>query len=201
MLKKCEGEAAMIPAPHPAVLRQAAEALVRGSRRPIASIAAELGLPTGTVKTWCLRGGWRTKRGGAARRTSRTGRRDAPEGGSPLDGAALRAALRRHVARQIAQFDAALEADAVPDSARVLRDLGGLKRLLDELAVHDRSDAGGRHVEGAGPDDDGGSGAGEPDLPALRAEIARRYAAFAGERPDGCLPGEPAADPAARPPA
>jgi hypothetical protein len=78
----------------------------------------------------------------------------------------LRAQLRAHIARQIAAFDAALngEGAAVLDSARVLRDLGGLKRLLDETAPGD-----GRE------DGDGGTG---PDLPALRADIARRYAGF-----------------------
>ncbi|WP_204276985.1 hypothetical protein, partial [Escherichia coli] len=41
---------------------------------------------------------------------------------------------------------------------------------------------------------DGSADAGDAfpdDLPALRAEIARRYAAFAGERTDAGLPGEP----------
>jgi len=88
---------------------------------------------------------------------------------SAVDPPILRAHLRAHIARQIAAFDAALngEGAAVLDSARVLRDLGGLKRLLDEIAP------------GTGPDDgEGGDGGNEPDLPALRAEIARRYAGF-----------------------
>lgn len=115
--------------------------------------------------------------------------RAAPDPEPGLDGASLRAALRGHIARQIAGLDAALRLRAGPiDSAKVLRDLGGLKRLLDETETGD----GAEH-----PDAER-----EPrtDLPALRAEIARRYAAFAGERPDAGLPGEPAAaaDPDAR---
>jgi hypothetical protein len=92
-------------------------------------------------------------------------RRDADR----LDAAALRMSLRAHIARQIAAFDAALrgEGAAVLDSARVLRDLGGLKRLFDELVAEDPA---------VGSEDGG-----EPDLPALRAEIARRYARFVGE--------------------
>ncbi|WP_336487304.1 hypothetical protein [Methylobacterium nigriterrae] len=124
------------------------------------------------------------------------------EAGRTGDGPSLRAALRGHVARQIALFDAGLdaalrgEAPGATDSARVLRDLGGLKRILDELDA-----AGGGHAGGglAGGGLAGGAAADEPqsalaalDLPALRASIARRYAAFAGERPDAGLPGEPA---------
>ncbi|MCJ2059235.1 hypothetical protein MKL09_22205 [Methylobacterium sp. J-048] len=88
---------------------------------------------------------------------------------SAADPPILRAHLRAHIARQIAAFDAALrgEGAAVLDSARVLRDLGGLKRLLDEIAPGNERERG----EGG----DGGTG---PDLPALRAEIARRYAGF-----------------------
>ena len=95
---------------------------------------------------------------------------------------ALRAALRDHIGRQIAVFDEALrgEGAAVIDSARVLRDLGGLKRLLDDLMIEGEGD-------GSDP---------EPsalDLPLLRAEIAGRYGRCRGERPDDRLPGEPAA--------
>lgn len=88
------------------------------------------------------------------------------------DPATLRAHLRAHIGRQIAAFDAALsgEGSALRDSARVLRDLGGLKRLLDTMDADGARGA-------AGEGDDGGTG---PDLPALRAEIARRYAGFVG---------------------
>ena len=95
---------------------------------------------------------------------------------------ALRAALRAHIGRQIAAFDEALrgEGAAVIDSARVLRDLGGLKRLLDDLTIEGEGD-------GSDP---------EPstlDLAGLRAEIAGRYGRCRDERPDDGLPGEPAA--------
>jgi len=88
----------------------------------------------------------------------------------PIDAPTLRMHLRGHIARQIAAFDAALDREGVAlgESARILRDLGGLKRLLDE--VEDE-----RGAAGEGGDD--GTGL---DLPALRAEIARRYAAFVG---------------------
>ncbi|GLS56133.1 hypothetical protein GCM10007886_43180 [Methylobacterium gregans] len=103
---------------------------------------------------------------------------------SAVDGPALRAALRGHVARQIAAFDAALsgEGAAVVDSARVLRDLGGLKRLLDELSL-EREDG------------DGGE-RGADDLPALRAALARRLAGASrrgGPRPRARGPAAPGA--------
>ncbi|WP_244475862.1 hypothetical protein [Methylobacterium sp. Leaf93] len=106
-------------------------------------------------------------------------------------------ALRAHIGRQIARFDAALSGETPPalDSAKVLRDLGGLKRLLDDLSSEDRerSDAQRNLADGASatsrpPADDS-------DLPALRAAIAARYAACLGERQDAGLPGEPAAAP------
>lgn len=88
-----------------------------------------------------------------------------------FDPPTLRAHLRVHIARQIAAYDLALSADgAAAESGRVLRDLGGLKRLLDEV------DAGTMQTTGG----EGGDGGSERDLPALRAEIARRYAGFVG---------------------
>lgn len=129
--------------------------------------------------------------------------REPPDPDSIAPGTSLRAALHGHIARQIARFDAALQGEAPPglDSARVLRDLGGLKRLLDDM-----NDDGQGAGDGAGLSQADRADAGAPDrvdldLPALRAQIARRYAAFAGEREDAGLPGEPAggADPGARP--
>lgn len=89
-----------------------------------------------------------------------------------IDPSNLRTHLRAHIARQIAAFDVALsrEGAALAESARVLRDLGGLKRLLDEIE--------GDGVHGAAGE--GGDDGTERDLPALRAEIARRYDGFVG---------------------
>lgn len=115
------------------------------------------------------------------------------------DAASLRAALRGHIARQIAGFDAALTGGgaAVVDSARVLRDLGGLKKLLDALGGEPADGRGDGYRDGyrtaEGGDADGVSG----DLPALRAEIARRL----GLAPAGGGAGAASAgpDPGARP--
>ncbi len=108
---------------------------------------------------------------------------------SAADGPALRAALRGHVARQIAAFDAALSGDgaAVVDSARVLRDLGGLKRLLDDLTLAREDGDGGEHVTDDPAD----------DLPTLRAALARRLSG----RPGGGGPRPRAGRPAALRPA
>ena len=94
--------------------------------------------------------------------------------GGAADPAILRDHLRAHIVRQIAAFDAALsgEGQALRDSARILRDLGGLKRLLDTVDADGARHAGGER----------GDGNTEPDLVALRAEIARRYAGFVGGR-------------------
>ncbi|MEH3118305.1 MAG: hypothetical protein PGN25_12135 [Methylorubrum populi] len=93
------------------------------------------------------------------------------------------------IERQIERFDAALDAEAPPagfDSAKVLRDLGGLKNLLDDMKAADRA------VREGGAD----GAAGWPslsvaDLVAMRTDIARRYAAFAAAEPDDGVP-EPA---------
>lgn len=97
----------------------------------------------------------------------------------------LNAALRSHIARQIAALDAQLDVDEpARDSGKVLRDLGGLKRLLDELAEETRTDRDGE-----------ADGEPEEDLAVLRARIARRYAAFAPDWAERSLCGEPAAAP------
>jgi len=98
------------------------------------------------------------------------------------DARRLRAQLRAHIERQIARFDAALDAEVSPagfDSGKVLRDLGGLKNMLDDMKAADRAARQGG-TDGA---------AGRPplrasDLVAMRTDIARRYAAFAATEPD-----------------
>ncbi|WP_375455275.1 hypothetical protein [uncultured Methylobacterium sp.] len=177
----------------------AVERLICRSGADIAVIAVMAGLSRQRVNDWTRAGGWaRTKPVrkrseddiladlAALERRAGAFPADTPPGAT-LDAAdlpALRARLRLHVGRQIAAFDAALrgEGAAVIDSARVLRDLGGLKRLLDDLAA------------GTGEADGTRGTADRPglDLPALRAELARRYARLPRERPDGSLPGEPA---------
>ncbi|KQT20010.1 hypothetical protein ASG40_04235 [Methylobacterium sp. Leaf399] len=161
--------------------RRRVEALVRGTSKTFGQIAAETGVAhPSTIAKWSQRHGWRPS-------AASGGKND------------LRATLRRHVARQISRFDVALRqapktlapetlAPKTLDSAKVLRDLGGLKKLLDEI------DADGRREAGDGKDAGGDPGGGL-DLPALRAQIADRYAAFAGDGAAAGLPGEPAAGP------
>ncbi len=105
----------------------------------------------------------------AFRRVPR-GRRTRREAAPVIDPSTLRTHLRAHIARQIAGFDAALGRDGVAlgESARVLRDLGGLKRLLDEVGTEGAQPAAG----------EGGDDGTERDLPSLRAAIARRYDGF-----------------------
>lgn len=102
----------------------------------------------------------------------RAQRRAEPDG-------SLRAAFRVHLARQIGELDALLiargrEDDLVRleragklDTAKMLRNLVGLKKLLDEVEPPS---------EGRGDEDDG-----PLDLVAIRADIARRYEAFAAQ--------------------
>jgi len=104
-------------------------------------------------------------------------------GDPAADPATLRARLRAHIARQIAAFDAALSGAGAGagDSARILRDLGGLKRLLDTVDAEGARGAAGEGGDGTGRDTGRDTEPDtEPDLPALRAEIARRYAGFVG---------------------
>ena len=96
----------------------------------------------------------------------------------------LRARLHAHIGRQIAAFEAVLDAardapSADPrggiDSAKVLRDLGGLKRLLDDLATEAAAE-----TDGEGATREASDPCPSPDPEALRAEIARRYERFVG---------------------
>ena len=129
------------------------------------------------------------------------GRPRAPRmAGTGRTGGDLRATLRGHIARQVERFDAALKGEAPLDSSKVLRDLGGLKRLLDDLDADDKMRGQDHGADtGAGGTEGGAVDPRTLDLPALRAQIARRYAAFAGERAVAGLPGEPAAGPDPRP--
>ncbi|AWI88224.1 hypothetical protein C0214_08145 [Methylobacterium sp. DM1] len=114
---------------------------------------------------------------------SRKARKRAP------DAKRLRARLRTHIERQIERFDAALNAEPPPtgfDSGKVLRDLGGLKNLLDDMKAADRT------VREGGTDGAAGRlSLSATDLVAMRTDIARRYAAFAAAEPDAGVP-EPA---------
>ncbi|HJE22918.1 MAG TPA: hypothetical protein K8W01_04600 [Methylorubrum populi] len=103
----------------------------------------------------------------------------------------LRSRLLAQIERQIDRFDAALNAEPPPaglDSGKVLRDLGGLKNLLDDMRTADRA------AEGGGGDGASGSPAlSVADLVAMRTDIARRYAAFAAAEPDDGLSDPPLA--------
>ena len=179
-------------------------AVARLYRQPwvdIADLAHAMGLPGRRAEALFAACGLEGRRPGVV----------ADATGPETDPGRLRAALRAHIARQILRFDAALNAESGDDpknfdpknfdpknydpknagpkrfdSARVLRDLGGLKRLLDDLEASLRSEP--HATRGESQD-------GDADLPALRARIAQRYAAFVGERPDAGLPREPAAGP------
>jgi hypothetical protein len=148
---------------------EAARRLFEGCRAEPADIAVALGLAASDAEiVFAARGFSRRAEAG-------------------LDGATLRRRLRHHVARQIAALDAQLgAAPRAPDSARVLRDVSGLKRVIDALDLEDAA----RGTEAAGGASAGdGSG---PGVGALREAIARRYEAFAGDGAAADLPGEPA---------
>lgn len=171
----------------------AVERLVRHGEASLARIAAAAGLPQTTVTGWMRDRGWARTRPVRPRGTDdiladlAALERCGDPVRVPADLPVLRRRLRAHIGRQIATFDAALrgEGAAVIDSARTLRDLGGLKRLLDDLAADDPASEGEGDGDGRTPS--------ALDLPGLRAEIARRYGGCRGDRPDGRLSGEPAA--------
>ena len=107
----------------------------------------------------------------------------------------LQAQLRVHIERQIARFDAALDAEPPPagfDSGKVLRDLGGLKNLLDDMKGPDRAAKKGE-ADGA----TGRPSLSAADVVAMRADIARRYAAFAAAEPDDGVLDPPLSGPSA----
>lgn len=108
-----------------------------------------------------------------------------------VDPRRVRARLLTHIERQIERFDAALDGEPSPglDSGKVLRDLGGLKNLLDDMMTADGC--------GGGVEDAGGRALSVADLMAMRADIARRYAAFAAAEPDDGLSGTADAGPSA----
>ena len=120
----------------------------------------------------------------------------------------LDAALRGHIARQIAALDAALLARLAGgaeaggtgagglDAGRALRDLAGLRRLLEacgEPGRAPRARRGDDDCDGGGRDGGGGTHGDAPlDLAALREEIARRLEAYAAEAGPAGVPGGPA---------
>ena len=176
------------PTRWPASRRIAVEQLYRNPDNALADLAAALGVGRRGASAFFKTCGF-----GGRPRAARTA-------GTGQTGGDLRAALRGHIARQVERFDAALKGEAPLDSSKVLRDLGGLKRLLDDLDADEKMRGQGHGADtGACSTDGGALEARNLDLPALRAQIARRYAAFAGERAFAGLPGEPAAGPDPRP--
>ena len=124
----------------------AVERLVRDGTVGLARIAATAEIPQRTIGAWMRDRGWARMRPLHVREPDeiladlaaleRSGERAPDIAHEAADLPVLRRRLRLHIGRQIAAFDAALrgEGAAVIDSARTLRDLGGLKRLLDDLA-------------------------------------------------------------------
>ena len=90
-----------------------------------------------------------------------------PEPEALLEGTSLRRSLRGHGARQIAARDAALglRRASPAESARMLRDLAALKKLVDEIEPPDEADP----LDGQSLDE-------------LRASIYNRYIANARRR-------------------
>lgn len=113
------------------------------------------------------------------------GREPGAAGGQAVtDPRRLRMRLRAHIGRQIEALDAALShaPKAGFDSAKVLRDLGGLKRLLDDLGS-------GGEAEGKTRDEPARSDPDALDPDELRAEIARRLDRFVADGTADAIPG------------
>ena len=170
------GRPGLSPAEWPETRLQALARLYYAPANDPGDLALALGLGRSATRALFLAAGF-------TRRRDRSGL--PPTGLPPPPGGAvptlsdLDAAIRVQIGRQIAAFDAALHGQgaAVIDSARVLRDLGGLKRLLDDLS-------------GPTPTQDGDAD-GERDLAGLRDRLARRFAALPAPSGAPDDPGEP----------
>lgn len=139
-------------------LRARVVAMLRAgqSRRQAAALS---GVPRSTVWDW--------ERQERKPTIAESDRIDDPE---RLASKTVRQRLRLHVARQIAVFDADLTRPGRRDTApRILRDLSGLNRLLDEI------DAGLARSEAAPAGETCTCGRAPFDLDAAREAIARRF--------------------------
>jgi transposase-like protein len=134
--------------------------------------------PTVAARDWAVLLGWPpTAAGRLARRCGFPARPSAERRPLGWETAELGRRLRRRLAQHIAALDADLaDGPAETDAAKVLRDLGGLKRLFDDLRGTEEPDGRAASCDGDAAPDAG-------DLAALRTTIARRAAAFGADGP------------------